>query len=265
MANVEIEGAQVTYLVDGSGPGLVLVHGTGGNANTNWDQVVERFSQHRTVVRPNYSGSGETTDRGGALATEQLAAQVVATAKAAGAVPFDLIGFSLGAGIATFIAAEYPEFVRSVVLLAGFLSGEDSRLSLQFNLWRDLIHSDRHVLARLVLLTGFSPDFLAGLSETDIDQSVDEIVRSNNWEGMGRQVDLDLTIDVRDQAQRIAKPVLVIAATHDHMVPPSHARELAKQIPGAVYEEMPTGHLVPLESPDEFASIALQFLLRSNA
>ena len=196
---------------------------------------------------------------------EQLAAQVVAAAKGAGAVPFDLIGFSLGAGIATFIAAKYPELVRAVVLLAGFLSGEDSRLKLQFELWRDLIHSDRRALARLIMLTGFSPDFLAALSETNIDQSVDEIVRNNNWEGMRRQVDLDMTIDVRVQAQRIAMPVLVIAATHDHMVPPSHARELAKQIPGAVYKEMATGHLVPLERPDEFASIALQFLLRSDA
>jgi 3-oxoadipate enol-lactonase len=213
MASVTIDEAEIACLVDGSGPGLVLIHGTGGNANSNWDQVVKRFSPHRTVVRPNYSGSGETTDSGSALGVEQLAAQVVAAAKAAGAVPFDLIGFSLGAGIATFIAAKYPELVRSVVLLAGFLSGEDSRLKLQFELWRDLIDSDRRALARLILLTGFSPDFLAGLSETNIDQSVDEIVRNNNWEGMRRQVDLDMTIDVRVQAQRIAKSVLVIAAT----------------------------------------------------
>jgi 3-oxoadipate enol-lactonase len=260
MPVVEVDGAKVAFRVDGSGPGLVLVHGTGGNSETNWSQVVGHLTEHRTVVRPDYSGSGETIDNGRPLTVAALAAQVVAAAEQAGAAPFDLVGFSLGAAVATYIAVEYPDFVRSVVLLAGFLSSTDARQTMQFELWRDLIHTDRRAMAGFILITGFSPNFLSRLGHAGISEAVSEIIANNNWEGMARQVELDLTIDVRDQAQHIAKPTLVIGCLHDHMVPSAHARELATLISGARYAEMTTCHLAPLEAPDEFARLVLDFL-----
>jgi pimeloyl-ACP methyl ester carboxylesterase len=200
----------------------VLVHGTGGDSQSNWGHLVERFAASWTVVRPDYAGSGATLDAQEPLSVATLAAQVVAAAKAAGAVPFDLVGFSLGASIAAYIAAEYPDLVRSIVLLAGFASGEDSRLKLQFELWRDLIRSDRRSQAR--------------------------------------QVELDLILDVSGQVKRIAKPTLVIGCTHDHIVRPAHARAMAAMIPGARYAELDSGHLAPLECPDEFVRLVTDFL-----
>jgi 3-oxoadipate enol-lactonase len=261
MKSVDFAGAKIVYRVDGSGPGLVLVHGTGGDSESNWGHLVEHLAPHWTVVRPDYSGSGDTQDNGEPLTPTMLAAQVVAAAQAAGAVPFDLAGFSLGAAIAAFIAAEYPTLVRSLVLLAGFASSEDSRHKMQFELWHDLIHTDRRSMARFLLLTGFSPDFLSAMSDAAVTESIESTVSNNNWEGMARQVELDLTIDVRDQARRIAKPVLVIGCTHDHMVPAAHARQLAALIPGAKYTEMETGHLAPVEQPAKFVAILSEFLL----
>jgi 3-oxoadipate enol-lactonase len=55
MPVVEIDGAKVAYRVEGKGPGLVLVHGTGGNGETNWTQVVNRLSERisaRPLLRP---------------------------------------------------------------------------------------------------------------------------------------------------------------------------------------------------------------------
>ncbi|MFH3479100.1 alpha/beta fold hydrolase [Xanthobacter variabilis] len=127
MAIVELGGTRVAYRVEGEGPGLVLVHGTGGNAETNWGHLVQELARHWPVVRPDYSGSGETRDTGGELSAERLAAEVVAAAEAAGAVPFDLVGFSLGAAVATKIAADYPHLVHRVVLLGAFLDGAGPR------------------------------------------------------------------------------------------------------------------------------------------
>lgn len=260
MATIEVDGVKVSYQVDGEGPGLVLVHGTGGDGETNWGHLVERFKPHWKVVRPDYSGSGKTEDDGRPLRIQDLAAQVVAAARDANATPFDLVGFSLGASLAAYIAAEYPEDVRAVVLLAGFASGVDARMQLEFGLWRDLIRSDRRAMARLVLLTGFSPDFLAGLSLQEVEENIEAIVAGNQWEGMGRQVELDLAVDVSEQIKRISKPTLVIGCTHDHMVPPAHARALAATISGARYAELDSGHLAPLERPDEFVQLVMDFL-----
>lgn len=262
MPTITVDAARIAFRVDGAGPGLVLVHGTGGNAETNWSQMVASLAQSRTVVRPDYSGSGDTTDDGAKLSVAMLAAQVVAAARQAGATPFDLVGFSLGAAVATHIAAEYPDLVGSVVLLAGFVSGKDARQTLQFELWRDLIRKDRRMMARFLLITGFSADFLSTMGKVAIDRAIDEITANNDWDGMLRQIELDLTLDVGDQARRIAKPTLVIGCTHDAMVPSAHARELAALVPGARYKEMATGHLAPLEKPEELARLILDFLPR---
>lgn len=260
MKNVKVDGATVAYRVDGQGPGLVLVHGTGGNAETNWGHLVPALAQHWTVVRPDYSGSGETRDDGQPLTVKKLAAQVVAAAEAAGAVPFDLVGFSLGTAVAMVIAADYPHLVRRVVLLGAFLSSGDARQKMQFGLWNDLIRADRQAMARFVLLTGFSPAFLSSLGDQGIADSIDAIVNGNDWDGMARQVDLDLAVDVTESARRIDKPVLVIGCTHDQMVPPTEAQAAAAEIPGARYAELPTGHLAPVEQPEAFIALLDDFL-----
>lgn len=46
MATVTVNGAQVHYEKAGSGPALVLVHGTGSaGAAVNWGQTAPRFTR----------------------------------------------------------------------------------------------------------------------------------------------------------------------------------------------------------------------------
>ena len=90
----------------------MLLHGTSGQSE-DWSQVVEQLTRHRPVIRPDYAEPVAGTDSAGAPAVSDFAERVVAAAGAGGRHRFDLIGFSLGAAVATFIAAEYPEMVRS--------------------------------------------------------------------------------------------------------------------------------------------------------
>jgi 3-oxoadipate enol-lactonase len=262
MATVEIEKSVVEYLVDGTGPGLVLIHGTGGSAEANWGHLVDRFSRHWTVIRPNYSGSGNTTDAGCSLSVEQLAGQVLAVAKAAGKMPFDLVGFSLGAAVAVAVAARAPDLVRSLVLIAGFADSTDSYLKLEFSLWRELIVHNRPAVARLFLLTGLSHGFLANLSEAEIEASVSSIVAGTNWGGFARQVELDLTLDIREELRSIIRPTLVVGCSYDCIVPVRHPKLLASTIRDAEYAELATGHLVAAEQPEALASLIETFLMR---
>lgn len=169
MPFVEVEGARVSYRVDGQGPALVLVHGTGGDARSNWDAMTSELTKNWMVIRPDYSGSGATEDEGMALSIDVLAHQIVAAANAAGADSFSVIGFSLGAAIAIAAAAEHTERIRSLVLLNGFAHAGDARSQLEFRFWRDLIDRDRDALARLILLTGFTPEWFNALSVEDAD------------------------------------------------------------------------------------------------
>lgn len=260
MESVRLAGETVAYRVDGQGPGLVLVHGTGGDGDSHWGLLVERLSVGHKVVRPDCSGSGLTRDQGGALTLAQMARQVLAAADAAGLDRFDLVGFSMGAPIAITIAAESPQRVRSLTLLAGFASGADARLKLQFTLWRELIASDRRAMTQLAMLTGFSPAFLSSQTEAQLEAWVLAGLTLNNWEGMARQIELDLVLDVRPLLARVTPPTLVIGCTHDHMVPPAHARALAAAIAGARYVELDSGHLACLEQPEALSLLLLDFL-----
>ena len=177
----------------------------------------------------------------------------------AGADRFALAGFSLGAAGAARIAADDPGRVSDLILIAGFVR-LDPRLKIQFELWRDLIASDRRAMARLVLLTGFSPAALSSWGDEGVDQAVRDIIETQNWQGMARQVDVDLVLDVSDAAEKITARTLVIGGAHDHMVPPSHSRALAASIANASYVEMPTGHLSPMERPDLIAGQIKSFL-----
>jgi pimeloyl-ACP methyl ester carboxylesterase len=255
----DYQGTKVAYRKDGTGPALVLVHGTGGNADSNWAALTDALAGDFTIVRPDYSGSGATTDDGRRLTADYLAGQVLAAVEAAGIGRFHLMGFSLGAAIAARIAADRPSRVSSLILLAGYAS-VDARLMLEFELWRDLIAHDRRAMARLVLLTGFSPDVLSGWGFDGVAQAVEDTFAEQDWDGMARQVELDLRIDVRDALPLIQAPTLVLGCARDHMVSPAHSRKLAAEIAGARYSELPTGHLAPMERPDLLARHVHAFL-----
>ncbi|YCK34093.1 alpha/beta fold hydrolase [Actinomadura sp. ATCC 39365] len=163
MPTVIHDGGHVHFNRAGSGPGLVMVHGTGGDAATNYGHLVQNFTDIRTVITPDYAGSGETADPGGDLTLDLLIEQVAATFPEGG--PSDLVGFSLGAVVAAGIAARYPERVRRLVLIAGWTHADDPRLRLGLRTWARLAATDPESFAAYGPLVGFSPAFVSGLGE----------------------------------------------------------------------------------------------------
>ena len=137
---------------------VVLLHGTSGQSE-DWSQVVEQLTRHHPVIRLNYAEPVAGTDSANAPRVSDFADRVVATAGAGGTHRFDLIGYSLGAAVATSIASEYPEMVRSLVLVSGFSHGGDPRMRLQFDLWLHLARTDKIALGKLLLVSGLSRDF----------------------------------------------------------------------------------------------------------
>lgn len=190
----------------------------------------------------------------------RLAGQVVSAAKAANAIPFDLVGFSLGAAVAVHIAAHHPEMVRSLVLVGGLLSSEDPRMQLQLRLWQSLIVDDPTSLAEIVVLTGFSQSFLALLDDATLAGMVEKISTETDWAGMARQVELALVLDVGTDAENIKAATLSIGLSQDQIAPPYLAQALATRIPDAAFTLLDSGHMAPMESPDELVVLITTFL-----
>ena len=74
------------------------------------------------------------------------------------------------------------------------------------------------------------------------------------------------TLDLSAAVSRITVPTLVITGDHDRLTPPAHARRIAAALPtpAGVLELERTGHMSPLERPDEVAG-ALRGLLADVA
>jgi 3-oxoadipate enol-lactonase len=242
---------------------IVLLHGTSGQSE-DWSQTVERLRRHRRVIRLNYAEPVAGNDLANTLGISDFADRVVAAAGASGRQRFDLVGFSLGAAVATFIAAEYPERVHSLVLVSGFSYGGDARMRLQFDLWLHLARTDKVALGKLLLLSGLSREFLSAFDEPTIDGIVQSFVKMSDWPLIEQNIRVDLAVDVREHARKIQAPTLSIAAKYDQIVPPFSTQELADFISGAKRAEIPSGHLSFLENPVDLASAMLTFLLEKH-
>src|SRR3984893_5962578 len=242
---------------------VVLLHGTSGKSE-DWSQVVEQLASHRSVIRPNYEEPVAGTDSANAPGVSDFADRVVAAARAGGRRRFDLVGYSLGAAVAAFIAAEYPGMVRSLVLVSGFSYGGDPRMRLQFDLWLHLAPTDKIALGKLLLVSGLSPEFLSVFDENTIDGIVQSFVAMSDWPLIEQNIRVDLAVDVREQAQKIKAPTLSIAGKYDQIVPTFYTQELADLILTAQRAEIPSGHLSFLEKPVDLASAMLTFLFERH-
>jgi 3-oxoadipate enol-lactonase len=234
---------------------IVLVHGTMGKSE-DWSRVVGELSNSRSVIRPNYIERVAGRNSMNEPAITNLADEVVAAVREEGKQRFDLVGGSLGAALAICIAAEYPEMVRSLVLISGFSHGSDPRLNLQFKLWLRLASTDKVAFTKLLLVSGLSSWFLCAFDEPTLNGIIDNFIASTDWRPVEQTIRVDLSVDVRQYATRIKTPTLLIIAKHDQIVPPAYSENL---VPDAKTIELNSGHLIFLEKPVELASAILSF------
>ncbi len=75
------------------------------------------------------------------------------------------------------------------------------------------------------------------------------------------RMDAVLAHDLRDQLSEITAETMVICARDDAITPLPFSRELARLIPGARLEIMPTGnHFAPVTVPDDYRARLDSFL-----
>lgn len=128
---VDVAGNRTRYFMAGQGEPLLLIHdstfGEPSNAE-NWEPVIGPLSQHFRVYAPDKLGQGHT-DNPTADEDYVIGSSVTHIADFARTLGFErihVVGHSRGGYNACRLAMEYPELVRTVVIVdSGTLVGND--------------------------------------------------------------------------------------------------------------------------------------------
>ncbi|WP_175566331.1 alpha/beta fold hydrolase [Salinivibrio sp. ES.052] len=104
------------YQTNQSDRPLMLLHGTNSDGLASYGAFLDAFG-HREIIVPDYAGCGDSSLPEHELTVSALADQVIAIIQDRGCEHVDLVGHSLGATVAAYVAAQYPDFINRLVLM----------------------------------------------------------------------------------------------------------------------------------------------------
>src|SRR5829696_3389715 len=113
-----VNGLKMYYEVHGSGDPVVLLHGSFMTITNNWTEWIGELSKTRKVIAFEMQGHGRTADINRDFSHESLADDVAALLDYLKIPSADLIGYSMGGGVAMQCAIRHPEKVRKVVSIS---------------------------------------------------------------------------------------------------------------------------------------------------
>ena len=261
MPTQPINGVPYAYEQAGEGSALLLLH-AGIADRRMWDDAWPMLTTHHRVIRPDLRGYGDTPLPDG---TFSWTADAAALLESLGVDRAHVVGISMGAGVALDLALGRPELVDRLVLVAPGLSG-----------WNYAPEMDR-----------FDEEETAALERGDLDGAswvnvrfwvdgphrseavVDATIRQRVYEMQKRAFEVDnddaqlewLVPDRATRLEEVRAPTLVLAGELDQPDFVVIGRHIAERIPDGRYEVIPgVAHLPPMEAPEAFSRIVLDFL-----
>ena len=120
-AYADVNGLHMYYETHGAGRPLVLLHGGLGSGEMFGPVVPLLAAGGYLVILPDLQGHGRTADIDRPLDIRLMADDIAALVQHLGFDRVDVMGYSLGAGVALFTAVQYPELVRKVIVTSAYL------------------------------------------------------------------------------------------------------------------------------------------------
>ncbi|MCV7179637.1 alpha/beta fold hydrolase [Mycolicibacterium sphagni] len=233
----------------GDGPALVFLHYWGGSRRT-WTPVIEQLDPRQAFLAYDQRGWGNSAEVPGPYDMTQLADDAQQVIDILGGGDYVLVGHSMGGKVAQLLAARKPAGLTGVVLVAPAPPAPVGQTAALQELTSHAYDSEATVRQSIeVMLTN------GGLSAALRGQVVEDSLRAHRdarlaWPLHG------LVEDVSAGVGGIEVPVLVLAGRHDKVEPPAVlADHLLPLIPTATLVILEsTGHLSPLEVPDQLAA-----------
>lgn len=164
---------------------------------------------------------------------------------------FHLVGTSYGAEIGMLFAAEYPEMVKSLVVITATarVTPHIRNCALRWRAGAETKDPTKFVISWLNDV--YSEGFLD--SHSELLNSIVSRMKNFNYEGAVMLLDSFLRMERSPILERLGKiecPTLVVYAEHDRIKPPRFSREIAAHIKNSVLVCVPdSGHAVVVEKP----------------
>ncbi|MBF6136954.1 alpha/beta hydrolase [Nocardia otitidiscaviarum] len=255
---VTVDGLRVHYRRNGTGPSILLLHGSGSSLES-WDRVAAMLSESGDVIRPDLPGFGRTGPRQDRdYAVGKYAETLAKFLDALGIASVTVVGNSLGGNIGWNFALDFPQRVDRLVLInsTGY---PDKSLPLAFRLARSRV--GRVILRRLISRSAIERNLrtLVGANQEIVDDAMVDRVYGMMRRPGNQQAFIDFAnidqVDRTAELSKIGAPTLVLrSASID-------GQHFARDIRGSRELLHPDGgHLLPEEDPQWVADAVRRFI-----
>ncbi len=213
----DVNGVHLYYETHGTGRPMILLHGGLGSGEM-FGPILRALADHHQVILPDLQGHGRTPDIDRPLDVRLMADDIAALIDHLGLDRPDVVGYSLGGGVAFQVAVKYPEKVGRLV-------------SASANIRRDAIYPE--MLEQQGQVGAAAADFMKDTPMYELYHRVapdpDNFPRLLDKIGESMAKDFDYTDEVRG----LRVPTLVVAADAD-MAPPRHYVEVFALLDGGL-------------------------------
>jgi pimeloyl-ACP methyl ester carboxylesterase len=213
----DVNGLHLYYETHGSGRPLILLHG-GLFSGELFEPVLPLYAANHQVIVPDLQGHGRTADIDRPLDIKLMADDIAALIRHLGLERPDILGYSLGGGVALFTAIKYPDLVGKLVIVSAHA---------RFDALDPAMYAQQAQVGAAAL------PFLKDTPMYELYQRV-----APRPEDFGRLLDkigagLAVQFDFSDEVRGLKVPTMIAAADAD-MAPPSHYVEMFKLLDGGL-------------------------------
>jgi pimeloyl-ACP methyl ester carboxylesterase len=213
----EVNGVNLYYETLGTGRPLILLHGGLGSGEM-FGPILPALSERHLVIAPDLQGHGRTADIDRPIDVRLMADDIAALIDHLGLEKPDLVGYSLGGGVAFFTAVKYPQRVGKLVMASAHIR-------------RDAIPPE--MLAQQAQVSSAAVEFMKDTPMYELYQRV-----APRPEDFGRLLDkigeaMSKDFDYSEEVRGLQVPTMIVCADAD-MAPPSHYVEAFKLLDGGL-------------------------------
>jgi pimeloyl-ACP methyl ester carboxylesterase len=243
------EGVMLRYEVHGDGPPVMLLHGFSSSFRRNWHGVgwTQAFVEAgRCVIGPDFRGHGKSSKfhTYDAYWPAKLCRDIEAIQEAEKATQTDILGFSMGGGLALQYAMLHPERVRRLVL-AGI--GDKVLRTKNIPMLPSVIAQALETESPETISSQVGRQFRSFAAKTNNDlKALAAMMRGPGWPGRV------------DEVSPVTVPTRVVLAEHDSFMP--EVAQLQALLPEAEFITVAGTDHLSLVLSQEFKHLTLEFL-----